>query len=105
MHDTPLKACSTFPFGVGTIDQAAPLQDSARGWLVSEELSKKPTAMQLVGPEHDTPPPRLLSRGPWFGLEVTDQDVPSHDSTSVLMAVVNVLPTDTQLKDRCRTPH
>ena len=79
--------------GVFTSAQALPFQDSVSG-LATPWLKFSPTAMQLVGPPHETPVRSSLAL---FGLGVTDHMVPFHVTMRVwcLPAEVSNVPTAT----------
>ena len=89
-HDTLLNEAKFPPVaGVPTSDQLVPSHDSMSAWAWCEVSSAYPTATQWLGPEQDTPF-RRLSLAPWSGLDCTDHEVPSHDSTRVRKAVSTV---------------
>jgi hypothetical protein len=83
--DAPLFAGG---FGVVTIDQAIPFQLSARvkGWP-DGVLVYDPTAMQEVETLHATPTRVLLLVPAGSGVGWTDQVVPFHRSSSVLLTL------------------
>ena len=92
VHDTAWSESPERPgidvgSGLGTIDHADPFHDSTS---VSAPLSesKKPTAVQSVGPVHDTPNSSSYVDVATSGLGTTDQEVPSHDSISVCWPLV-----------------
>ncbi len=80
-HDTSVRLLSLPGFGLDTIDQRVPFHRSTNVLVLALPL-ESPTAMQLLGLEHDT----LLSVAEpvgGFGLFTTDQRVPFQRSTSV----------------------
>jgi hypothetical protein len=88
-HDTPLRTLANVPgLGLGVTDQVLPSHISTRVPGDSPELllTSRPTATQKCFETQDTPPSRKLSRS-GLGLGTTDQVVPSHISTTVVLLV------------------
>ncbi len=87
VHDTPSRMSPVTPgsdvgSGLGTMDQADPFHDSINVWAPAV-VSAKPTAVQSVGPVHDTPDNCSYVDVGTSGLGTVDQAVPFHDSASV----------------------
>ena len=97
MHDTPWSSlyCEVEVFGLVTMDQAEPFQDSIRVWSGVAGFAK-PAATQKLGLVHDTPWSRLLCEVEVFGLVTMDQAEPFQDSMRVWVTLLWALPTATQ---------
>jgi hypothetical protein len=75
-HDTPRKASPPVTgLRLGTTDQRAPFQDSARVLATPLLFPEPPTAMHATGETHDTPD-RSVPLLPGVGLGTTDQRLP-----------------------------
>jgi hypothetical protein len=86
-HDTPHRTAYVVAAGLGleTIDQLVPFHCSTNV-LVAEPSKESPTAKQLVVLGHDTPLSKEAVAPVGLGLVRTDQLVPFHCSTSVVVA-------------------
>jgi hypothetical protein len=86
-HDTPARPLLVAPTGLGlaTIDQVVPFHCSTKVF-VAEPVVNVPTAMQLVGLGHATPPRELLIAPAGWAVVSIDQLVPFQCSTSSVVS-------------------